>query len=76
VTTPPTTTIRQNHPSAAMNALLSELTTWASPRPTSVSSARGATTAQISPASTPSTALPARAAANAASRPFVGTLLS
>src|ERR1700720_1260303 len=53
-----------------MNALLSELTTWASPWPTCCSSARGATTAQMSPATTPSTALPARAAANAASRPF------
>src|SRR5690349_7468099 len=30
----------------------------------------------MSPAATPSTALPARAAANAASRPFTGTLLS
>src|SRR5882757_6701156 len=59
-----------------MNALLSELTTWASPWPTSCSNARGATTAQMSPATTPSTALPARAAANAASRPFVGTPLS
>src|SRR5690349_9459174 len=76
VITPPTTTIRQNQPSAATNALLSGLTTWASPWATSCSSARGATAAQMSPAATPSTALPARAAANAASRPFTGTLSS
>src|SRR6266702_6521020 len=73
VTVPPSTAIRQNQASARMNALLSGLTSWASPGPTSCSSARGATAAQMSPAATPSTALPARAAANAASRPFVGT---
>jgi hypothetical protein len=52
--------------------VLSALTSWASPCPTSCSSARGATAAQMSPAATPSIALPARAAANAASRAFVG----
>src|SRR6516164_2948791 len=72
VITPPIAAIRQNQASARTNALLSAFTTWASPCPTSCSSARGATAAQMSPAATPSTALPARAAANAASRPFVG----
>src|SRR4249919_2552370 len=67
---PPTAAIRLNQASARMYAVLSALTSWASPCPTSCSSARGATVAQMSPAATPSTALPARAAANAASRPF------
>src|SRR5436305_8817329 len=53
-----------------MYAVLSALTSWASPCPASCSSARGATAAQMSPAATPSIALPARAAANAANRPF------
>src|SRR6266700_726406 len=70
VTVPPSTAIRQNQASARMYAVLSGLMSWASPCPTSCSSARGATVAQMSPAATPSTALPARAAANAASRPF------
>src|SRR5690349_9578042 len=73
VTAPPIAAIRQNQASARMNAALSAFTSWASPCPTSCSSARGATAAQMSPAATPSTALPARAAANVASRPFVGT---
>ena len=55
-----------------MNAWLSALTSSASPGPIWSSSARGATAAQMIPAATPSTALPARAATNAASRPFVG----
>src|SRR5882724_1447268 len=67
---PPIAAIRLNQASARMYAALSGLTSWASPCPTSCSSARGATVAQMSPAVTPSTALPARAAANAASRPF------
>src|SRR5512140_1099900 len=73
VAAPPIAAIRQNQASARMNAALSAFTSWASPCPTSCSSARGATAAQMSPAATPSTALPARAAANVASRPFVGT---
>src|SRR5438067_5079886 len=70
VIAPPIAAIRQNQASARMNAVLSALTSSAWPCPTSCSSARGATVAQMSPAATPSTALPARAAANAASRPF------
>src|SRR5690349_5626415 len=67
---PPIAAIRQNQASARMYAVLSALTSWASPCPTSCSSARGATVAQTSPAATPSTAEPARAAAHAVSRPF------
>jgi len=73
VTTPPMAAIRQNQASARMNAVLSAFTSWASPCPTSCSSARGATAAQMSPAATPSTAVPARAAPSAAICPFVGT---
>src|SRR4029077_7513784 len=68
--TPPIAAIRQNQTSARMYAVLSALTSWASPCPTSCSSARGATAAQMSPAATPRITLPATAAANAASRPF------
>src|SRR5262249_38435324 len=49
-----------------MNAVVSAFTSWAVPPPTSRSSARGAAAPQISPASTPSSALPASVTANQA----------
>src|ERR1022692_3438698 len=52
--TPPTTQIRQYHPSAAMKALVSELTTSATPWPTITSGALGAATAHRKPPATPS----------------------
>src|ERR1035441_9104331 len=47
--TPPTTQIRQYHTSAAMKALVSELTTSATPWPTITSGALGAATAHRKP---------------------------
>ena len=62
---PPTAVSRVNQPSAAMNALVSGFTTSAEPRPTTTASARGATAAQVNPAATPSSAVPASTAATA-----------
>src|SRR5689334_19345195 len=52
----------QYQPSAAMNALVSALTTWAEPRPVITSSGRGATADQSNPAATASTSVPAATA--------------
>src|ERR1017187_5155516 len=72
VTSPPATAIAQNQTSATIKALLSAFTSLASARATSSNTARGAPAAQMSPATTPSSALPASAATNTASRCFVG----
>src|ERR1700683_4275167 len=72
VISPPTAAIRQNQASATIYALLSGFTTPAWPRATSCSTARGATAAQMRPATIPSSALPASATTKAASRCFVG----